>query len=173
MTRTAQASLAVAALAGVAYAALSLGAAFVGTPVRLATGVALAVAAVAKVVLAVAPLRLAPSRVPAVRGLLAVLAVGLTAYGTVLVDARPLAGAFLALWGLALGLGLALAGGSVVRSRPAAGGLGVAAAPLLGEPALLARTGGPGGPSDGWRRGERLAEDRRDAFARRDAVASL
>jgi hypothetical protein len=172
MTRTAQASLAVAALAGVAYAVLSLGAAFVDAPDRLATGAALAVAGVAKVVLATAPLRLAPSRVPAVRGLLAALAIGLTGYGAALLDDRPVAGALLALWGLALGVGLGL-GGSVLRGRPAAGSLGVAPTPLLREPALLARAGGPRRPSSGRRRGEGLAEDRRDPFARGDAVASL
>ncbi len=208
MNPSARAPLAVAASAGLAHAAASLYWAFGGTwlvdtlgatargveslPV-LAVAV-LVVAALAKGALAVAPFRIASSRVPAVRGLLALLALALSAYGLVLTLAGLLAmtGALgpvadpvavtghallwdplFAVWGLSLGLGLRRAGGSVVRPRTTAARLGVAPASLLREPALLAGPRGAGGPADRWRRGEGLAEERGDAFARRDAVASL
>jgi hypothetical protein len=178
MNRTARASLAaaaltVAAIAGITYSALGVGASFGAATVSLPTGVALAVAALAKVVLAVAPLRLATSRVPAVRGLLALLALTSTCYGLARVGDGSPTGLVLALWGVALGLGLRAAGGSVVRRRPAPRRLGVPAAPLRREPPLLARAGGPGGPAGGWRRGEGLPDHRGDPFARGDAVASL
>ena len=208
MNRSPSAPLLVAASAGLVHAAASLYWALGGTwlldtvggaargvqslPVGAST--VLVVAAVAKGALALAPLRLAVSRVPAVRGLLGLLALALGAYGVLLTVAglvaltgilgpveAPLALAghallwdpLFAVWGVALGVGLHRTRGSVVRTRPAPARLGVTAPALGRQPALLARAGGPRGSSGGWGRSERLAEQGGHALARRDAVASL